>query len=58
MKIVLYRGGYRFFSRGADFQKNFENFILSNDDQIDFASSPKAFKRPCFGHNFLESFFK
>ena len=51
------------FSRGrADFQKILENFdnLFFKVDQIDFPSSPKAVKRPCFGQifsgavNFLE----
>ena len=39
---------------GADFQKIFENFddLFFLVDQIDFPSSPKAVKRPCFGQIF------
>ena len=46
MKVIDFRGGSRIFSRGggADFQKIF--------NQIDFPSSPKAVKRPCFGQIF------
>ena len=44
------------FSRGgrAKFQKNFENFddLFFQVDQIDFPSSLRAVKRPCFGQIF------
>ena len=38
----------------ADFQKNFENFVdlFFWVEQSEFASSPKALKRPCFGKSF------
>ena len=47
---VKSRGGSMSFSRGADFQINFD---LSFVDQIDFPGSPKALKWHYFGPNFL-----
>ena len=47
------RGGSRIFSRGAYFQKNFENLVYFFEvDQIDFPSSLKALQRPRFRQNF------
>ena len=47
--MVEIRGGSRIFSRGAYFQKNFENLVYFFEvDQIDFPSSLKALQNPVF----------
>ena len=51
MLVCIYTGADLRFSRGGRIFENFDELFFEVD-QIDFPSSPKAVKRPCFGQIF------
>ena len=55
LSFVSVRDESRFFSRGGGiFSKILSIYFYV--DQIDFSSSPKALKRPCFGQSFCAAY--